>query len=361
MLASPALAHLRALYVLAKMTDASGQRVPGFLLRPVEHSFAEQEITFPAPSGSARGRLYLPVGVEGLRGMVILHGVHRLGIEEPRLVDFARALAATGIAVMTPELTDLKDFRIVPQSVATIGAAAQELERRIGRPVGVMGLSFAGGLALLAAADPQYAPSISHVLAVGGHADMARTARFYATDESPRPDGSIQRLRAHPYGAMVLIYAHPEDFFAANEAPLARQALRLALHEDEAGARAAAAKLAPASRTELESLAVHWNATPALRAALLRSIERHRDEMAAVSPAGKLHRLRVPVFLLHGAADSVIPPSESEWLAREVPPDQLRAALVSTAISHVEAGEKPSLRSEWELLHLLAQALGAAR
>jgi len=156
---------------------------------------------------------------------------------------------------------------------------------------------------------------------------------------------------------MVMIYAHPEDFFSAAEAPIAKEALRLALNEHEAEARAEAAKLAPASRALLESLAVHWNAAPELRSALLRSIALHADEMAAVSPAGHLAALRVPVFLLHGEGDNVIPASESEWLAREVPREQLRAVLVSPAISHVETGGKPTLADEWRLVHFLTQVL----
>lgn len=358
--------HLRALYVLAKMTemDPNAPHVPGFFLHPVAYGVAETQTTFAASTGNlsagesnVRARLYLPLGVEQPRGMVIVHGVHRLGMDEPRLVAFARYLAATGIEVMTPEVTELKDFRIAPQSIATIGAAAQELARRTGKPVGIFGLSFAGGLALLTAADPRYAASVAYVFSTGGHADMARVARFYATGRAPRPDGSESTLQAHPYGAMVLIYAHPEDFFSPAEAPIVKAALHLALDEREAEARTEAARLSPASRARLESLAVHWDASPELRAALLRSIALHAGEMAAVSPAGKLAGLRTPVYLLHGAGDNVIPATESEWLARELPAGHLRALLVSPAISHVETAGKPTREDEWHLVHFLAQVL----
>gem|GEM_PF-4820025 len=132
--APPALWHLRALYVLEKLADAKAQPVVAPL---VAHAVDESQFTFPAQAGSVRARLYTPRGVNGARGMVIVHGVHFLGMDEPRLMSFARSIAVTGVVVMTPEITELKDFRIEPRSVATIGAAAQELARRTGHPVGV--------------------------------------------------------------------------------------------------------------------------------------------------------------------------------------------------------------------------------
>ncbi|MBI2678154.1 MAG: alpha/beta hydrolase [Candidatus Koribacter versatilis] len=350
-----ALLQLRAFYVLRKLADPNA---PTWVASVVEHAYDESELTIAAPAGPMRARLYSPRDPTA-PGMVVVHGVHFDGIDDPRMRAYARALAAVGVPVLTPHITALTEMRVEPGEVASIGAAVKELAGRTGDRVGVFALSFAGGLALLTAADPRYAPSVAYVFSVGGHADMARVSRFYATDRAPRPDGSESSLKAHPYGAMVLIYAHPEDFFSEKEAPIAKEALRLALHEREAEARAEAAKLSPASRAQLEALAVRWDATPELRAALLRSITLHADEMAAVSPAGKLAGLRVPVYLLHGAGDNVIPATESEWLAREIPAGQLRALLVSPAISHVETAGKPTREDEWRLVHFLARVLSA--
>jgi hypothetical protein len=44
----------------------------------------------------------------------------------------------------------------------------------------------------------------------------------------------------------------------------------------------------------------------------------------------------VPVMLLHGASDNVVPPTETLWLEHDVPPGMLRGALISPAIGHVE-------------------------
>ena len=53
--------------------------------------------------------------------MVVLHGVHHLGIEEPRLMNFARALSTHGILIMTPEMADLADYHVEPTAIDVIG------------------------------------------------------------------------------------------------------------------------------------------------------------------------------------------------------------------------------------------------
>ena len=70
-----------------------------------------------------------------------------------------------------------------------------------------------------------------------------------------------------------------------------------------------------------------------------------------------LDRLRVPIFLLHGAGDTVIPATETAWLARDVPASQLRDVLISRALVHVEPGGQATWYEQWELLHFVAEVL----
>src|SRR6185369_6584439 len=114
--------------------------------------------------------------------------------------------------------------------------------------VGVMGMSFAGGLSLLAAADPRFASDIGFVVAIGAHDDLERVLRFFATNEIAQPDGTTVKLEAHEYGALVMIYGNAERFFPAADVPAAREALRLRLWEQPDAAREKAKELGPASR-----------------------------------------------------------------------------------------------------------------
>jgi acetyl esterase/lipase len=346
--------ELRAVSLLLRIADAKDNSA--FAQYGV-HAVEQSEVfTF---GDDVRARIYRPVGAANAPGMVIVHGVHRLGIEEPRLVAFSRDMAASGIVVLTPELRDLADYRITPASIAPIGEAAQQLKRITGAPsVGVMGLSFAGGLALLAAADPRWSKDISYVVSIGGHDDLTRVTTFFATDEIPRPDGSVAQFAAHEYGALVLVYAHPEDFFAGSDIPLAREAIRLHLWEQPQQSDAVAGRLSAAGQAKLKII-FDPKQKGAIRDELLASIARHGDEMAAVSPRGHLVGLRAKVLLLHGAEDSVIPAVETLWLAKDSD-GHLEDVLITPLLTHVDVGKQPPLRERLELIHFMSLMLGDA-
>jgi len=115
----------------------------GPLLRWETYAVTTQEITLPSSSGPVRARLYLPDGVAHPPGMVVAHGIHHLGIDEPRLMSFSRAAAGGGFAVLTPEIDALADYHVDAASMATIGESPGWLQQRLGTgPVTVVGVSF---------------------------------------------------------------------------------------------------------------------------------------------------------------------------------------------------------------------------
>lgn len=344
----PAETHVRAAGLLRAFADPE---------RAARAPVVVEERTVDGLAGRTRARLYRPHHPPRA-AMVLVHGVHQLGIEEPRLVRFSRALAAAGVAVLTPELRPLTEYRIAPEAIAVIGDAARALatEARM-RRVAVMGMSFGGGLALMAAADPRSAEAIGMVVAIGAHEDLARVSRFFATDDAEEWDGSHFQLKAHDYGTLILIYQDVSAFFEEADVPVAREALRAWLAEDRTRARSLAESASPAARRKLELLFAEQ--TAALRDELLRDIDAREGAMGTVSPHGKLASVSVPVFLLHGAGDRVVPASETRWLAHEIAPDRLEGVLVSPALVHVELKE-PSVADELRIVHIMARILAVA-
>jgi pimeloyl-ACP methyl ester carboxylesterase len=347
----PVGAHLRAISLLLRFSNPNAAGVAaGF----AHHPFREEDGSAQTPHGPLRYRLYVPRDVKNPGGIVLLHGVHHLGIEDPRLWNLARALAGAGVLVMTPQLEDLADYRVTARTIDVIGDSVVALSARTDRKVGLVGLSFAGGLSLLAAVRPEYAARTGFVLAIGAHDDMPRMARFFAVNIIAGPDGTDSPLAAHEYGALLLAYSHLEDFFSRQDIPVARESLRQWLWEQPQAMQTAAA-LSPAGQRELDQLLHHRDL---LRDALLREISLHREEMEAVSPHGHLAALRVPVYLLHGAGDTVIPPSETLWLAKEIPGEEMKAALISQALVHVDMGSKVRWEEQWQLVDFMSQVLG---
>jgi dienelactone hydrolase len=349
--------HLQSVAVLDLVGD---KPVPSRLRRFVSEPIAVRDLQLPLASGTVRARLYTPLRSKNAPAIIVLHGVHYLGIDEPRLENFATAMAACGIQVLTPELPDIKDYQVGANSIATIGESAEWLTHTDGeRPVGVLGLSFSGGLSLLAAADPEYQKDIRFVMAVGSQDEMSRVAAYYRTGEDERPDGSEETLAPHEYGPLVLEYEHVGEFVPAQDVTQIRAVLRAHLYEDAQAERAALARLTVTQTAEAKALMDM--SLPATRTALEREDERHADDMAAVSPHGRLATLRTPVYLLHGAGDNIIPSAETQWMASELPKRSLKAVLISPVLSHLNLdGAAPTMTDQLRLVHFFAEVLHAA-
>jgi len=306
-----------------------------------------------------RARLYLPVNRSHAPALVIFHGVHHLGIDEPRLMGFAAAMASCGIAVLTPELPDIKDYRVSEDSVRTIGESVKWFAARTGGPVGVMGLSFAGGLSLVAATDPAYHASFKFVLAVGSQDSMARVTEYYRTGSDERPDGTVELLPAHEYGPLVLEYDYLEDFVPKQDLAPLRAVLRAHLYEDKQAE--ADASLALNEVQKREALELMDATSEVTRARIATAIAKHTDELTGLSPHGRLATLDTPVYLLHGRADNIIPSAETLWMASELRNENLEATLVSPVLSHINLdGPNPGLMDEWRLVHFFALVMDAA-
>ena len=62
---------------------------------------------------------------------------------------------------------------------------------------------------------------------------MDHVATYYLTGQEMRPDGTIEHLPPHEYGALVLEYEHLEDFVPAEDEAAIRPVLREHLYEDK--------------------------------------------------------------------------------------------------------------------------------
>ena len=352
----PAARYLRAARFLQHMGQPAGATAIG--VAPAAPVVTTRDVSIVGQHGPIRARLYFRADQPRGEGIVVAHGVHYQGIDEKRLVPFVRGLAESGLTVLTPELSDLADYRITSTGVGVIQAAVRYLaadrEHVLGERVGLLGFSFAGGLSLVAAEDPETSEQLSFVTSVGGHHDLRRVLRFLIHNEIETPSG-IVHLQAHEYGLVVLLYGNLEQFVPETDLAPMRAGFKAWLRED----RKAARELAKA-RTTPEANAL-WDLLEAgklqsLAPRLDALLEAQRPQLAALSAAGKLADARVPVYLLHGAHDNVIPPSETDAAGLELGSAR-HIALVSPLIEHVEVSKSAGFGDQLALVSFMAQLL----
>jgi dienelactone hydrolase len=333
----------------------------------------------PTRHGPVPLRVYRPSG-RITRTTLLTPGVHAMGIDEPRLVGLAGDLAASGIAVATIALPDLMRYQFTPAAVdqiedAAAWVAAQRELSPDGR-VGLMGISFAGGLSVVAAGRPALRDKAAYVFSFGGHGDLQRVLRYLCTGLEPLPPGAPAGTRPHlrpphDYGVAVILIGLADRMVPeAQVVPLRRgletflTASQLTLVDMElakktfAESQAIAAALPDPSRTLMEY--VNARDTAALGARLLPVLDRIGDE--EYPPALSAERSpppAAPVYLLHGADDTVIPAVESTLLARHLESHGTEVhALLSGLITHAEVDRSAAAAETWALVAFWARLLG---
>ena len=84
------------------------------------------------------------------------------------------------------------------------------------------------------------------------------------------------------------------------------------------------------------------------------------SQLAAISPQGKLRRTSRARFRSSRIDECIIPSTESLWLEKDIPSQDLREALITPAFSHVDPDKHATWKDQWHLVEFLAGVLREA-
>jgi len=320
--------------------------------------------------GDVPARLYVPEGTSR-RTVLLVPGIHSMGIEEPRLTALADDLAGAGVKVMAMALPDLQAYRITPRATDVIEDAVTWMSKRPdlapdGR-VGIVGISFAGGLSISAASRTSIRDKVAFVLSFGGHGDLNRVMRYLATGEAPQVPG-LETHPPHDYGVAVILYGLadrgvvPKDQVVALREGietflLASQLTLVSMDQANATfakARDMATKLPEPSRTYLNY--VNERAVNKLGPALVPYLHQLGAGDPALSPQLVEHPASAPLFLLHGSGDTVIPAAETALFSEDLRHKGADVhVLLSELITHAEVNRAATYVDVLKLVNLWAQ------
>jgi dienelactone hydrolase len=316
---------------------------------------ADSIVQVPVRSGTIRARLFRPDGGR-TRSAMLVGGVHPDGIDEPRLVALARELAATGVVVLTPEIGDLMHYTMTSRVTDTIEDVARWMATRRDEfgdaGVGLVGVSFSGGLSVVAAGRPSVRDRIAYVLSYGGHGNLPRVLRYLCTGE-----GAAER--PHDYGLAVILHQAAELAVPPEQVEELRAAVKTFLDASalDRTDRTKAGQLFEAARQRVTAMAepsatlmkyVSDRNVVALGARLEPYLDRLGQD-PALSP-DRSPPPSAPVYLLHGAGDNVIPTEESVRLAEHLRDKTRVRLLVSGFLAHADVAARPGMRDTWNMI-----------
>jgi dienelactone hydrolase len=339
---------------------------------------SERIVRARVEDASIRARVYAPVGT-ARQTVLLVSGLHPAGIDEPRLVALARRLAEANVTVVTPEIPELSRFEIAPIVTdrieqAAVWLAAESELAPTGR-IGLMGISFSGGLAVVAAGRPSLRNHLLYVFSFGGHDDLRRVLEYFCTGiehealaYSRQEPGATKAIRPpHDYGLAIVLLNIVDHLVPPEQVAPLREAVRRFLwasyldRVDKPQAEREFAALRELARTLPEPAAtllgyVNNRDVTHLGPQLLPYIGFYVDA-PALSPS-RSPKPSVPVFLLHGRDDNVIPAVESQYLA-----DRLRGQvpvrlLLTNLISHAEADQPAHVTDVMRLACFWGDLLG---
>ncbi|HEX8706402.1 MAG TPA: hypothetical protein VF815_46640 [Myxococcaceae bacterium] len=328
---------------------------------PVEVS----DLQVPSRYGPLRARLYRPRESRG-HPVVLTSGVHADGIDEPRLVKLARDLSTGGQVVLTPEPTDLLRYEITPRLSDMIEDAATWLsgqkELAPDGKVSLFGISFSGGLSVVAAGRPALADKVAATLSLGGHGDLSRVLAFLCTGTLPNG----QHLKPHDYGVVVILLNVADRLVPPEQVEPLRAGIRTFLRashltltdarraeETFEDARQQQRQLAEPAATLLGY--VNTRDVAALGLLLLPHVQAFAAD-PSVSPE-RAPPPKSPVYLLHGADDTVIPAIEASLLAQALRPHTKVHLLQTPLITHAEFDRSARVADVWNMVSFWANVI----
>jgi pimeloyl-ACP methyl ester carboxylesterase len=194
--------------------------------------------------------------------------------------------------------------------------------------IGLIGISFSGGLCLSAAGRAGLQKKIRSVFSFGGHADLDRTMTYLVTGTLPKGG----TLPPHVYGQAVIVRRFAKQLVPLEEPEKLRAVLLDYLKENFAKVKVGLDTLGPKSRKLVELCLKRRNKE---LGKILEPVVRTQPSHDSLSPI-RGRPPSCPVFLLHGSVDNVIPPSETRALARWAGAGTKTTTLITDLIKHVD-------------------------
>ena len=274
-----------------------------FTPRPFAGPVTRSETTL----GGVRGDLYSPGG--RAPGILLVHGAALQGKDDPRLVRLAHAVSRAGRVVFVPALT-LAERRFDAGDIERIVRSGAALADVAGDAVTVLGISYGGSFALVAATDERLAGRVERVAVFGAYYDLRGVIQAVTTGESLVGDERVP-WRADPLAIEILerhaVQLAPEE---------ARRELAAALD-----ARADPDALPPDARSVYELLS---NPDPTRTYELAAELSPAAQELLErFSPSSVADRLDVPIVAMHSKDDPAVPYGEALRLTRALPETRL--------------------------------------
>jgi pimeloyl-ACP methyl ester carboxylesterase len=234
--------------------------------------------------------------------LLMVYGFTLAGEKEPRLIRFARTFSAAGFRVVVPDLPGLKSLDLLKDDLERLIDTIAYLYNEFEEPIGMVGFSVGGGIALTAAVSPALRGFVDPVLLFGPHYSLPDLWSGIWKNKKIFPK-TKEAWDDFIWWQLMLAYRQSKalGFNAADQSELVELLKTYCSKPSLAGKRKAYERLVrPHGLLDTQHEVVDL------------------DVLGCLSPRGKLGRLPAQVLLLHDSYDPLIPPSQSQDMLIEL-------------------------------------------
>lgn len=286
--------------------------------------------------------------------LILVPGLHPLGIHDERFQSFATSLAESGFLVVAPDVMEFRRFQITPNAVELISKLVQALPTIAPaeslRNTGLLGISYGGGPVLVAASRKDVKDKIHFVVSIGGYFNLLHAMEYSVTGK--HREGWTAPPPAHQWGRMIFALNHLEYLAPPTDEPLLRQILILHLNLKEQEAKEYELALSSHGKEFLEEVLNGLSDSEMNR--FKKMVELHAEVSKQLSPEYAVSKLSsdLRIYLLHGPSDSLIPSAETEELNEALRKQNHKRtdSLITMSLNHVDPAQKESWMDQIRLL-----------
>ena len=315
-----------------------GVRVMFRTMRPRHDDLMLPEIHYTA--SGYEYHVYYPSG-KAIRTLVLVYGMSIAGENDGRLLKFARACASAGLKVIIPHLPGLMDYRFARNDLQRLIDITRLLAQNGREKIGLIGFSTGGSYSMLLAKHPALRERIGPVVLFSPIYD----ARDVAARLHAPPDPLPQTPKAwdHFYWTQYFIAYRNRKFLKLSEA--VQSALQTLLIDWEDYTQ------------DVKRVFYNKHILP-LQLFGRTDLLDEGEALEQLSARGQLASVKSPVFILHDAADQIVPPNHSRQMYAELAlrgPEFHQEILVTPWLSHVMLQNTGSLSELTKIVSFTAE------
>ena len=268
------------------------------------------------------------------QSIIIFPGASPYAEEHPGMIMLANALRNAGYNVFLPRIPNLKNLLLLKENVDWFAHCYQELlkHKSIDKNVMVVGLSYGGANLLKASMDERMKnPSPKSILSYGTYYSIESSLDFFISGKI-KYENQTFHIKPHEWGLIVLFYNFFKTINTQHNKHKITELLKYRIEDNLEQVDVILNELNVDDK-KLINKVLDGVVDDEIKKNIDKMLSANNDLLEYLSPSNWARNIKNKVFVIHGANDSMVPFTESTYLAKTIQNSEL---LISFLYEHKE-------------------------